>query len=382
MRKSAYLIILLTLACFGCGAKKPVTPAPPAIGSQTAIGDSITRAFNGHGCSLNDTGCYTCTNGDEPDSSWTTGNDSLNAQGYKNDRVVSHNEKISRANGYKIPTKEDIAVSGSTMLADFYNQAVQASDWLITQPPTRYVTIWMAHNDICAGRINKAGNVCDNADQDPENHCRTTEFAFEREFRRGLDELVPVPNIKIGIAAPVRVSQLCHLRNEQACGLFTIFDTCLNTWNGMAGSQFYANGICKTLTADCSKERIIDTYKISLAYRNILLRVSAEYAAYPQGMTPRNKAFGTGGVFKEGDVDIRYSDGPWFYKFNAQDVNCCDCFHPSKIGQNKASEFLWDGLKCSEADPCCDDSIPEDSVLNRGLCENAEMSELYPGFFK
>ena len=69
----------------------------------------------------------------------------------------------------------------------------------------------MGHNDICSGTIERIQAECaEGDDQDPMNHCRTTEAAFEREFRKGLDVLITVPELKIGIAAPVRVTQLCN----------------------------------------------------------------------------------------------------------------------------------------------------------------------------
>ena len=100
------------------------------------------------------------------------------------------------------------------MLKDFAAQAQDiSSDFLGTQPPAaqRYVTVEMGHNDICSGTIERIQAECaEGDDQDPINHCRTTEVAFEREFRKGLDILIAVPDLKTGIAAPVRVSQLCN----------------------------------------------------------------------------------------------------------------------------------------------------------------------------
>ena len=59
------------------------------------------------------------------------------------------------------------------------------------------------------------------------------------------------------------------------------------------------------------------------------------------------------GAVKAPDVQIRYSEGAFNYKFVSGDVSCCDCFHPSDQGQAKISQFGWDGLQCSASSQCC-----------------------------
>ena len=99
------------------------------------------------------------------------------------------------------------------------------------------------------------------------NHCRTTEAAFEREFRKGLDVLITVPELKIGIAAPVRVSQLCNHVNKMNCSL--LGGSCGNLWSATLG--FRDTGLCGSITKDCSDEqRLQDGYETAKAYRDIM----------------------------------------------------------------------------------------------------------------
>ena len=141
----------------------------------------------------------------------------------------------------------------------------------------------MGHNDICSGTIERIQADCaEGDDQDPMNHCRTTEAAFEREFRKGLDVLITVPDLKIGIAAPVRVSQLCNHVDKMNC--FFLVGAVGILWEAALG--FRDTGLCGSITKDCSDEqRLQDGYETAKAYRDIMARVSAEYAALPEGET-------------------------------------------------------------------------------------------------
>ena len=111
------------------------------------------------------------------------------------------------------------------------------------------------------------------SDQDPMNHCRTTEAAFEREFRKGLDVLITVPELKIGIAAPVRVTLNCAT---------TAQNKLFSSWRNLRRSC--GNGLLVTYAllvsaglsrVDCSDERLQDGYETARAYRDIMERVSA-----------------------------------------------------------------------------------------------------------
>lgn len=92
------------------------------------------------------------------------------------------------------------------------------------------------------------------------------------------------------------------------------------------------------------------------AYREILKRVTAEYAAIPDGGQSPVVMIGgemVGGAAKATGTHFTYSDAAWFYRFNADQISCCDCFHPSPLGQDTLARFAKEGLSCSKTAPCC-----------------------------
>jgi hypothetical protein len=139
------------------------------------------------------------------------------------------------------------------MLKDFAAQAAAIKEYLSAQPAPRYVRVLLGHNDVCGGKVQKFQASCGRGDdQDPNNHCRTTPAAFERELRKGLDILITIPDTRIGMAAMVRVSQLCNLGAKQSCQTFT---SCTQLWRAAAYTGWIFgsdNGICGSLTVNCS----------------------------------------------------------------------------------------------------------------------------------
>jgi hypothetical protein len=117
-------------------------------------------------------------------------------------------------------------------------------------------------------------------------------------------------------------------------------------------------------------------------YRDILDRVTQEYAAIPAGgasqvMTIAGETVGGGS--KATDVLLTYSNASWEYKFTSEDISCCDCFHPSSQGQDLAARILFDGFTCSASDVCCADT---GDALVDGLCETEETGGRFvPGLF-
>ena len=202
----------------------------PRIASIDAIGDSISKAVNAGGAGE-------CTNLDQENFNWATSithGSALCSAG--EDGVFSQAERIECRQGAMIVNADpNSAESGAEMLKDFFAQAQESAALFGTQPPAapRYVTVEMGHNDICSGTIERIQADCEEGDdQDPMNHCRTTEAAFEREFRKGLDVLITVPELKIGIAAPVRVTQLCNHRAKTNCSL--LGGSCESLWERFA----------------------------------------------------------------------------------------------------------------------------------------------------
>jgi hypothetical protein len=176
--------------------------------SIAVIGDSMTRAFNAGGGEFFD---GSCPFADQLSYNWAT-NDN-NGRRCAVDTVYSHKERLECANNKNL-SANNVAVSGANMRDDVYNQAVAAQNWILGRAAPRYIAILMGHNDVCQGHHNKH-STCSQTTKDPNNYCRTTSFAFEKEFRRALDVLVQIPQSRIGVAIPVRVSQLCNHRGKK-----------------------------------------------------------------------------------------------------------------------------------------------------------------------
>jgi len=355
-----------------------VTVDPGTIATMDVSGDSISKAFNGKGS-------FPCPNHDQEQYNWATSD--TNGSSFCTagpEGVYSQAERIECARGAVINRAvPNHAKSGAQMLLDFVNQASAIQQYLSSQPAPRYVPVLLGHNDVCAGKVPKYQASCEHgADQDPNNHCRTTPEAFERELRKGLDILITVPDTRIGLAAMVRVSELCNHGSKQNCQAFL---PCKKVWKAAAytGWIFGAdNGICGSLTLDCSPQRLIDTYLTARAFRDVTARVAAEYAAVPPGGTSPVVTVGgqtVGGAVKADGVIVVFSDASWRVRFPAALLNCCDCFHPSPLGQTVGAATLLQGLTCTPQTPCCKDT---GDALDEALCTTPDTSgTFYPGFF-
>ncbi len=350
----------------------------PRIASIDAIGDSISKAVNAGGAGE-------CTNLDQENFNWATSithGSALCSAG--EDGVFSQAERLECRQGAMIVnTDPNSAKSGAEMLKDFAAQAQESAMLFGTQPPAapRYVTVEMGHNDICGGTIERIQTECaEGDDQDPMNHCRTTEAAFEREFRKGLDALITVPDLKIGIAAPVRVTQLCNHATKTNCSL--LGGSCESLWERFADGGVRPTGICGSITKDCSDERLQDGYETARAYRDIMDRVSSEYAALAEGeASPEMEVGGetVGGAVKTAGTSLSFSNASWVYKFTSEQISCCDCFHPSFQGQDGAARILFDGFTCGPTDVCCADT---GDIVSAALCTAEDTSgTFHPGLF-
>ena len=348
----------------------------PRIASIDAIGDSISKAVNAR---------EPCPNDDQESFNWST---SITEGGafcsHGGDGVYSQAERIEcRRDAMIMNADPNSAESGAEMLKDFAAQAQESAALFGTQPSPRYVTVEMGHNDICSGTIERIQAECaEGEDQDPMNHCRTTEAAFEREFRKGLDELIAVPELKIGIAAPVRVTQLCNHAAKRNCSLLP--GTCGDLWERVVTLGIRDTGLCGSITIDCSDERRLqDGYETARAYRDIMERVSSEYAALAEEReaSPEMEVGGepVGGAFKAAGTSLSFSNATWVYKFASEQVSCCDCFHPSFRGQDVAAQILFDGFTCSPTDVCCADTA---DPVSAALCAAEDTSgTFHPGLF-
>ena len=348
----------------------------PRIASIDAIGDSISKAVNAREpCALDDRETFNWATSITEDGAFCSDG---------GDGVYSQAERIECRQGAMIVNADpNSAESGAEMLKDFFVQAQKVEQLFGTHPPAapRYVTVEMGHNDICSGTIERIQTECaEGNDQDPMNHCRTTEAAFEREFRKGLDVLITVPDLKIGVAAPVRVTQLCNHAAKPNC--FPNFGgNCRGLW--AAALNLFETGLCGSITKDCSDERRLqDGYETAKAYRDIMERVSSEYAALAEGASSREMTAGgepVGGAVKAAGNSLSFSNASWVYKFKEEQVSCCDCFHPSFRGQDVAARILFDGFTCGPTDVCCADT---GDPVSAALCTAEDTSgTFHPGLF-
>jgi len=325
-------------AIFGSAAN-----AQLSIQAIDVAGDSISKGFNA-------SSAFPCSNGDQENYNWLTSDTHGSAfcsSGSEN--VFSVFERMECDAGANLFTPlPNHAASGATLVRDLVNQAGNIKTYLAAQPVDRMAVVFLGHNDNCSGTIAKTNSSCSNPDLDPTNYCKTRPESFERELRKGLDILITIGNTRVGVVAPVRVSQLCNFGTKSNCQLG---GSCQFLWG--------LTNVCGALTRDCSATRIADSYNTVKGYRDILKAVTAEYAALRQGGASQVMVIGgqtVGGAIKAQGTEVVYSDAPWFYRFNATQLSCCDCFHPSAGGQDTLARMLKNGLSCSRLNPCCRDT--------------------------
>ncbi|HTC24760.1 MAG TPA: hypothetical protein VK688_10370, partial [Gemmatimonadales bacterium] len=198
----------------------------------------------------------------------------------------------------------------------------------------------------------------------PDNYCRATDAAFEREFRRGLDELIQVPSSRILVLGLLRFSQVCNFGTMAYCGGGSA-TTCGQYWPSFPAFQ--------SMLHDCSAQRQIDAYETLVGYDSIIAQVTAEYAAIPEGGTSGN------GVVKAADVQLLHTDAASHLKLVAGDLSYCDCVHPSDQLQEKLADIAWRGLQCSAAAPCCADT--GDPLADAGCATDDTTTFYASGFF-
>lgn len=373
------LVGLVLCAAFNVGAvedqRAGVASTTPTLfpsrtpGCLAAIGDSMTQAFNANAA---------CRFDDQPSFSWATNQTAFCGAG---DKTYSISERASCATGaFSIVPTRSFAISGQSM-TEGAAQATHAKAWARSQPAPRLVTVLLGHNDICQAGPDNVVDSCSFADKDPNNYCRTTTFDYEKNFRQMLDILVTIPRGQIGIVHPVRVSQLCNFAHDVIRTVLFVDTTCQGLWTNLRTVSDFVlgegNGVCRSITEDCSQARIEDAYNTWLAYRKIVNRVVKQYNRYAAGATiPFSVKFGTGNVVRAKGVRIRTTNALGNYKIpftNAAGnnmVSTCDCYHPSDDAQNQIAENVWNGVTCSPTTPCCDDSVVGDTTYNRALCVN------------
>jgi hypothetical protein len=331
------------------------TSCPTDCGDENAIdvaGDSLSKGYNAFRA------FGICANGDQENYNWATSNThGSDWCGAGADGVFSHAERIECSKQADMAViKPNSARTGASMRTDFLVQAQSIKANLEALAAPRYAPVFLGHNDICGGEPDKVpADAClGDPDRDPLNYCWTKPEAFEREFRKGLDVLITVPDLHIGIAAPFRVSQLCNIADATACQLLA--RKCSVLWKNALALGLQA---CGSLTKDCSPQRRVDTYLQLLAYRAILQAVTEEYASIPEGSASQQVTVGgqlVGGAVKSPGVALFYSDAAWKYRFPTSAFTCCDCAHFNVQGQQTLSRILFEGLTCGPGDVCCNDT--------------------------
>lgn len=329
-------------------------------------GDSISKGFNAGNS-------FPCSNGDQENYNWLSSDThSSNFCSAGSEGVFSLLERLECDLGMHISAANpNHATSGAKMLSDFVAQSNNIKTYLNGQTGPRLAAVFMGHNDVCSGSLTKVNTTCSNSDLDPDNYCRSRPDSFEREFRKGLEVLMTVPDTRIGVVSPVRVSQLCGFASKSNCQLG---GTCQFLWGVV--------NICGSVTRDCSNTRIVDGYESMKAFRDIIKAVTEEYTEIPEGGNSRVVMIGgevVGGTPKAAGTIFSHSDGPWVYKFKSSQLSCCDCFHPSGAGQDTLARMLKDGFSCSRLQPCCKET---GDPLVDGKCERTERKRVfYKGLF-
>lgn len=363
--------LLLMVFCFQ-------TSAQLSVQTIDVAGDSISKGFNARST-------FPCSNGDQEQYNWLTSDThGTTFCGAGSEGVYSVLERTECEIGSNVFTPAaNHAASGAQMLTDFTAQAGNIRTYLNSQNAPRLAAVFLGHNDVCGGKINKTNASCASPDQDPNNYCRTRPEAFEREFRKGLEILMTVPSTRIAVSSPIRASQLCNFGAKSNCQFGGSCQLLWQTVSGGFGTVFgTGNGICGSLTSDCSPTKIADAYATLKMIRDTLKRVTAEYALISDGKTSRVVFVGgemVGGGVKAAGTSFLYSDAAWNYRFSSEQISCCDCFHPSVLGQDTLAKLMKNGLSCSRIQPCCKDTGDD---LVDGKCAKTQYKRVsYNGLF-
>jgi len=347
-------------------------------------GDSLSVGYNAvrnglPSSSSGESGVLNCPNGAMSGRGWGSELPNTNCPPTNNPQIQSFASYQYCGPSARSMSVRNDAASGATMMASWKSQA-NTINGTLTASGLKQVVLFMGHNDICNGGINKVTTNCSNTDNDPNGYCRPYPQAFERAFRDGLESLVSRNNLSIGVLAPARVSQLCKAQNQSMCqaaltGLNP--QICGNAWK----SRLLGDGICASVTNDCSNARVQDAYNQEKAYRDVLQSVSAEYNSIPAGSRTKTFTFNgktVGGATKGSNVNIVFSDAIWVTQLLLSDISCCDCFHASVAGQQRLANAAFNGVTCSTSTPCCSDAS---TALNNGQCTSTVITDgrRYPG---
>ncbi len=179
-----FISVLLVLA-LTIGLAPEAFAAPVIPNSMTALGDSITVAYDSSGL------------GNQPANSWSTGTSTTVNSLYL--RFLAQNPNISGQ-------KTNLAVSGKKMV-DLNGQASNVS------ATTEFITILMGANDVCTSSVSTMTSVTD----------------FRTQFQTAMNTLAArAPNAKIYVLSIPDVYRLYDLfkSNASARSAWSLFKIC------------------------------------------------------------------------------------------------------------------------------------------------------------
>lgn len=221
------LVTLLAATAVGLATAAPQAQAAYP-NSMSALGDSITRAFNT--CSFPFADCVA--------NSWSTGTDST---------VNSHYLRILAANP-KIRGKNYNRAASGAKVADTPNQAAAAVSDL-----AEYVTILIGANDACTS----------------SESTMTSTSSFQSSFQATIDKLrTGLPNAKVSVGSIPDIYHLWYLFKDNS--------TAVRTWN--------TYGICQSMlanatsTAQADEDRRQRVRQRVIDFNAILKNVCSAYA--------------------------------------------------------------------------------------------------------
>lgn len=221
MRVAAILAALLVLP-----GLSGIGNAAPIPSSMSALGDSITRAFNAAGWFV-----------DYPARSWTTGTDS---------GVNSHYLRIKAKNSAITNKNYNDAKSGAEMI-DLNGQAQTA-----VGRGVQYVTILMGANDVCAS--SEAG--------------MTPVTTFRSQFQTAMTTLTTgLPNASIFVASIPRIKRLWEVGKGSS--------SARAAWDGYNICQSMLANPTSTAQADVDRRVRVDQRNID--FNTQLQQVCAQY---------------------------------------------------------------------------------------------------------
>jgi len=283
-------------------------------GKVTAAGDSITMGFAAD-CRYNryfwDLFCL--LGGDQPEHSWFDGWSS---------NVDSVHDKYKAING-SIAGNKSAAASGSEMLGGSNNFATQAANIVAQSTTPDHVEVALGGNDICNRGCTDAANCADPV---------YTESQWRGAVRAGLDTLVA----GLPIGSTVYMAGVPRVQDLRAAGLAKQAShsriRCENVWSSFNVCNIATSG--SSMSGESHAQRYSALQTVQRRYNEIIAEETSAYNANTSGQNPRGIEVATDyageGVASTGT-----------FEFGKDDIDGGDCFHPSKLGQNKVADLMW-----------------------------------------